>query len=139
LWRMSRRKELTFKYVMRSTTLGLILFGLGILPIGLIITTIKSVFKIFVLIAYVLVFTYYSIVIYLDFSKSGVIDFKKSLIAASTNGTLVKTFAILVVVYYVIAQIFRMNYWGMAGWIISLIVYLLFFAWSRYYFIEKRG
>lgn len=139
VWKISRKKRLSLKYLLKGMGLGMIWFPIGIIPAILIYTTLKQGTNLILLLIYMTVFVYYSIIIHLNFSKKEKISIIHPIKEASTRIDLPLIFLGLLAGYFILSQILNMLYFISYGWIIAIAAYLFYFAVSRYIFIEKRG
>ncbi|MBD3164364.1 hypothetical protein GF323_04135 [Candidatus Woesearchaeota archaeon] len=139
LWRISLKKKITKKYFISSLKLGIPWFGAATALGTALFITLKPGLSLMAASVYAVILTYYSIIIYLDFSKKGEINIIDSLKTASTRRDLALTFILLFILYLLLTQVLRVLYFSLIGWLLSLIAYLSYFAYSRYIFIEKRG
>jgi hypothetical protein len=164
IWKISVNERMGLKYALKSLLLGLLWYMIGIIPYLALVLTFKPgivnqelipllwftpksevIGGITPIILYILVFAYFSIVMYINYVKTMKL---KSVIDAINEGVkrwdLMLAFLLLCAAYYIIAQGLYMLIIAthIIGVIIALLISFFYFAWSRLYLIEihkKRG
>jgi hypothetical protein len=130
IWKLAIKEKITLRYSLKSLLMGFVWFGLGMIPLVLFSTTFKLVFGIYLILIYLVVFNYLTIIAYMDFSKTGKINILKALKLA-WRADFIVSFVILAVGFiFLSAALYFINT------ILWLMVSLLYFAVARYFFIQ---
>ncbi|MBR9700065.1 hypothetical protein GOV09_06415 [Candidatus Woesearchaeota archaeon] len=142
VWRLSFHRKGSMKYGHNAMYLGLLwyaLVGMGFV----IISTLKQQFIIWALGIYVLLVVYLSMMVFMHYAITGKINFLPSLKAAFTRWDFFLAFVIVFLAYVFLSSALTLfiNIHLVIGGIISIIIYLLYFAYVRFLFVEiqKRG
>ena len=147
IWRLTISQKITLKYILRSILLALKWFPMGLVPALIIIVTLKDKISTYALVIYLSIFTYLSMYLYLSYAKTGNTKILKNLKGSIQNTKLLLVFIIIALVYFVLATIlnFILSKTINISWlfitvgVINAIIYLIFFAVSRFIFVKKRG
>lgn len=140
LWRLSFGKKVGLKYIMKAIPLGLMWFVLGAIPGILLLATFKPSLNLYVLITYLVVFVYFSDVLFLMYAEKMKVNIFGQVLKTGFGRLkdLGLAFVFVGVIFYLILSglnLFRI-YAVQLVLILAIIVYLFYFAWSRFYLIE---
>ena len=146
LWRMSFRKKIDMKFILRSIPMGLIWFGVGLVPGVILLATFNPNLNIYALSIYLFVYIYFSNILFMVYGDKGQKKIFKEVfeIGISRAKDLGVAFAIVGIVFFLLSQGLNMLlvYAIRPVLIAGIVIYLFYFAWTRFYFIEvykKRG
>jgi len=137
IWAILADQKIKGKYLLNAIPLGLLWFGLAIIPYILILSTFKKTLSLIALIIYTIILVYTTIILFVTFAKEKRVNiWTKSIKYAIKRYDLAITFLIFLgVIAIARPALLQINP------ILSALIYLVYFGYARCIIIEqfKRG
>ncbi len=143
IWSLVKKENPSMMFLLKSIPMGFVWFLIGGIPLFLAFFTVRQNLVPYLILGYVMLFTYSSVVLFMIYAeKKNITCWLSALSVAASRYDLFIAYVILLLIFVVLYAVLNIITASLVGWVISLVIIFFYFAFCRFFLhdlFKKRG